>query len=145
MVAPLASALLVVRAADEVMSDVEEAGPVVIPETGIYEDAVRVQGLRGPDTPSAEEIERHWLAHTPAQPRCEVCVRTQANEKAHKRQDRQDALIHLTQFDYAEAGQEGKIGNFEFAAGSDLSTGSIWVFAILQERREDLYSVASAR
>ena len=48
------------------------------------------------------------------------------------------------QFDNAEAGQEGKIGNFEFAVGSDLSTGSIWASAILQKGREDPYSVASA-
>ena len=93
LVAPPESALHVARAADEVMRDVEEAGPVAIPETGIHEDEVRLPGLRGPEAPSAEEIERHWLTHTPSHPWCEVCVRTKANDMAHKRQDRKDALI----------------------------------------------------
>ena len=66
LVAFLESALLVARAADEVVREVEEAGPVAIPETGIHEDEVQLQGLRGPDAPTAEEIERHWLTDTPA-------------------------------------------------------------------------------
>ena len=144
LVAPLESALPVARAADEVTRDVKEAGPLAISETGIHEDQVPVQGLRGPEAPSAEEIERHWLTHTPAQPWCEVCVRTKVNDVAHKRQDRKDALILLILFDYAEAGQESKIGNFEFAVSSDLSTGSIWASAILRKVREETYSVASA-
>ena len=44
LVVPLEPALLVGRAADEVMRDVEEAGPVAIPETGIHEDEVARAG-----------------------------------------------------------------------------------------------------
>ena len=144
LVAPLESAVPMARAADELRRDVEEVGPVAIPEKGILEVEVCVQGLRGPKAASAEEIKRHRLTHTPAQPWCEACVRTKANDMAHTRQDRKDALILLIQFDFAEAGQESKIGNFEFAVGSDLSTGSIWASAILRKVREETYSVASA-
>jgi hypothetical protein len=132
------------RAADDVMADAEAEGALAISEEGIHEEEVQGSGLRGPQAPNAEDIERHWLTHTPAQPWCEVCVKTKANDLAHKSKERKDALIPLIQFDYAEAGEEGKIGNFEFAVGSDLSTGSVWATAIIQKGREDPYTVASA-
>ena len=63
---------------------------------------------------------------------------------AHKRQDRKDVLIPLILFYYADSGLQSKISNFDFAVGSDLSTGSIWASAILRKVREETYSVASA-
>ena len=102
------------------------------------------QGLPGPREPSAEEIERHELTHYPAEPWCEVCVRAKANDVAHRKRDRRDAIIPLISFDYGQAGEEGEPINFEFVVGSDASTSSIWSSAIIQKGRDDADTIASA-
>ena len=89
-------------------------------------------------------MDRHWLTHYPAQPWCEVCIRAKANDFAHLRRNRKEALTPLIQFDYGDAGLEGEKDHMEFVVGSDMCTGSIRASAVRWKGKGDSYAINSA-
>ena len=133
------------RPASDVLADVPAEGPAAIPDDRVHrEPEVTAQGIPGPREPSAEEIERRELTHYPAEPWCEICVQAKANDLAHRRVDRKDAIIPLISFDYGQAGEEGDPVNFEFVVGNAASTGSKWSTAIIKKGRADPHRIAAA-
>eukprot|EP00959_Pyramimonas_sp_CCMP1952_P456466 9473205-Pyramimonas_sp.AAC.1 len=84
------------------------------------------------------------MAHSSAEPRREICIQAKASDIAHKKMHRRDKRISLLSVEYGQAGVDGDPANFDFVAGRDASTASIWSTAIIPNSRGDVYAVASA-
>ena len=71
-------------------------------------------------------------------------MRAKANDLAHQRRERKDAIIPVLQIDYGHAGEEAEVVTFDFAVGNDMATGYIWATAIIRKGGGDVYTIASA-
>ena len=62
----------------------------MVPEQSEGTEAVRVKEPGVPVTPTADERRKHMLTHVPFRSWCDVCMRTKAVDKPHRRRETEE-------------------------------------------------------
>ena len=71
---------------------------------GLEEDTATIRKLQDPQLPTAEEVQRHELTHTPYRSWCVHCVRGRGRRMEHRRQKEKERAIPEVHLDYCFMG-----------------------------------------